>query len=99
MPYKVTLPPGEPTHKPVGVSPIPEKAVPAVPTGSGEPLSNPKARLWRLLDTWASMDESAWPEANVRALSEDIMDIFMEHSEAESWFRDWRTAHPEARLC
>jgi len=45
------------------------------------------------------MDEATWPEANVKAMYDDIMDIFTAHPEAESWFRTWRTAHPEARLC
>ncbi len=54
--------------------------------------------LWRLLDTWAGMDESAWLEANVKALYEDIMDIFGANPEAEVWFKEWREAHPEGRL-
>ena len=59
----------------------------------------PRDRLWRCLDTWASMDEPAWPEANVRALYEDIMDIFHDRPhEADGWFREWRAAHPAARL-
>ncbi len=60
--------------------------------------SGAEARLRSLLDTWASMDESAWPEANVKALHEEIMDIFRDHPEANSWFRAWRAAHPAARL-
>jgi hypothetical protein len=61
--------------------------------------ADPKARLWDLLDTWAGMDETTWPEANVKALYDDIMDIFGEYPEADGWFREWRAAHPEARLC
>ena len=57
----------------------------------------PQGRLWLLLDTWAGMDEAAWPEANIKALYEDLMDIFRDHPEAETWYREWRKAHPEAR--
>ena len=57
----------------------------------------PRERLTRYLDTWAGMDEVAWPEANVKALFDDIMDIFREYPEAEGWYRAWRAAHPEAR--
>ncbi len=59
---------------------------------------DPRERLTRYLDAWAAMDEAAWPEANVRALYEDIMDIFREYPEAETWFNEWRAAHQEARL-
>ena len=59
---------------------------------------DPKARLWFLLDLWASMHEAEWSEANVNALYEDIMDLFRDHEEADAWFREWREAHPEARL-
>jgi hypothetical protein len=37
-------------------------------------------------------------EANVKALNEDIMDIFAEHAEANAWFRAWRGLHLNARL-
>ncbi len=57
-----------------------------------------RAYLWRLMDTWGSMDESTWQEANVRALYEDIMDLFNAHPEAEAWYREWRATFPEARL-
>ncbi len=59
---------------------------------------DPRERLIEYLDAWASMDEAVWPEANARTLYEDIMDIFWKHPEADGWFRDWRAAHPEARL-
>ncbi len=59
----------------------------------------PRERLSRYLDTWATMDETTWTEANVKALYDDIMDIFRDHPrEADTWFRAWRLAHPEARL-
>jgi len=60
--------------------------------------SDPKERLFGYLDAWATMDEAAWPEANVKALYDDIMDIFQEHPEAEKWYREWRAAHPEVKL-
>jgi hypothetical protein len=44
------------------------------------------------------MDEFVWPEANVRALYEDIMDVFEEHPEANVWFREWRATNPKERL-
>ncbi len=99
MPYKVTLPPGEPALKPLGVSPIPEKGVPAVPTGSSGHPPDPKARLWSLLNTWASIDEAAWTQEAVDGLKDSILDVFHAHPEAGVWFAEWRQAHPEARLC
>jgi hypothetical protein len=71
-----------------------------------------KAHLWRLLDLWAGMDESqttesvmsgqpvpVWTEANIKALYEDILDLFSAFpKDADRWFREWRQAHPEARL-
>ncbi len=57
-----------------------------------------RAYLWRLMDTWGSMDESTWQEANVKALYEDILDLFKAHPQAEGWFKEWRQANPEARL-
>ena len=60
---------------------------------------DPHKRLTDYLDAWAGMDEAAWLEANVKALYDDIMDIFQEYPEAEAWYREWRAAHPEARLC
>lgn len=60
--------------------------------------ADPRERLTGYLDAWASMDESAWPEANVLALKEDIMDIFREYPEADAWYREWREKHPEGRL-
>ncbi len=58
----------------------------------------PRERLIVYLEAWACMNEAEWPKPNVRALYEDIMDIFWKHPEADGWFRDWRAAHPEARL-
>ncbi len=59
---------------------------------------DPRERLTGYLDACASMDDAAWPEANVKALYEDIMDIFRDHSEAEAWYREWRAGHLKARL-
>jgi hypothetical protein len=60
--------------------------------------SDPRERLSEYLNTWAGMDEFVWPEANVRALYEDIMDVFEEHPEANVWFREWRATNPKERL-
>lgn len=70
-----------------------------------------KAYLWRLLDLWTTMDESemstsvlsgqavaVWSEPNVKALHEDIMDVFAANREANTWFAEWRALHPEAKL-
>jgi len=59
---------------------------------------DPRDRLWALLEVWATLDETEWPEANVKALYEDIMDIFRDHREAEEWYRGWRAAHPQGKL-
>ncbi len=58
----------------------------------------PRERLTHYLDTWAHMDEAAWSEANVKALYDDIMDVFSAHPEANIWFNEWRKAHPEGRI-
>jgi hypothetical protein len=58
-----------------------------------------KARLSRLLDTWATMDETAWTQEAVDRLKNEILDTFSEHPrDADTWFREWRQAHPEAKL-
>ncbi|MBI4537174.1 MAG: hypothetical protein HY712_04365 [candidate division NC10 bacterium] len=85
---------------------LPWEAIEAV--ASPDPLAEllngvrhltPRERLTRHLDAWTGMDEAAWSEANVKALHEDIMDIFRDHPrEADGWFREWRRAHPGARL-
>ncbi len=59
---------------------------------------DPRERLTGYLDTWAGMDEATWTEASVKALFDDIMDVFRDHPEADGWFREWRAVHPEARL-
>jgi hypothetical protein len=45
------------------------------------------------------MNGTAWFQEAVDRLKNDIMDIFDGHPEAEVWFKEWRKAHPEARLC
>lgn len=80
---------------PVALADPPRRATYDLPCHGSE---DPRARLWSLLDTWGSMNEDAWPEANVKALYDDIMDVFRDHLEADAWFREWRAAHPEARL-
>lgn len=59
----------------------------------------PAVRLARLLDTWSTMDESAWTDASVQALYGDIMDVFKAHPrEANGWYRTWRKKYSAARL-
>jgi hypothetical protein len=60
--------------------------------------ATPRTRLVRCLDLWATMDEATWSEPNVKALLDDIMDLFREYPEADGWFAEWRAAHPAARL-
>jgi hypothetical protein len=60
---------------------------------------DPETRLSSLLTTWFSMNGTAWFQEAVDRLKNDIMDIFDGHPEAEVWFKEWRKAHPEARLC
>ncbi len=59
---------------------------------------DPRERLTAYLNAWANMDEATWPEPNVKALYEDIMDVLRDHPQSETWFREWRKAHPEERL-
>ncbi len=107
MPYRVKLPPSSPSslprEKPYTGSPYPKKPVKPVTAvtdtgGVTVPPVEPKARLWILLDAWAGMDEATCSEANVKALHDDILDLFSSHPEADRWFREWRAAHPEASL-
>ncbi len=59
----------------------------------------PRAYLSRLLNNWADMDETTWPEANIKALYDDIMDIFSAFpKDADRWFREWRERHPGAKV-
>ena len=61
-------------------------------------LTTARMRLFSYLDLWAEMNGQAWIEANVRALHDDLMDVFEEHpGEADCWLREWRTQHPEVR--
>ena len=83
--------------RPVATVADPPRATPRPDPAPWELLAHPadpRERLTAYLDAWAGMDEAAWPEANVKALYEDIMDIFRDHPEAEGWYRDWRAAHP-----
>jgi hypothetical protein len=96
---------------PVAMADPPAPATCDLPCRTSDPLADvlpptptvyppgPRGRLWGLLDTWTSMDEAAWPEANVKAVFDDIMDIFRDHPEADAWYREWRGKNPEARLC
>ncbi len=89
-----------PGGRPAGLALADPPAIGADPLARLDPLpSDPKARLWRLLDIRAGQDDATETEANVKAVHEDIMDLFREHSrEAAGWFSAWRTAHPAARL-
>ncbi len=78
----------------------PPKATPQLCSAPWDLLthpSEPRERLTEYMDAWANMDESAWPEANVRALYEDIMDLFKAHHQAETWYQEWKQDHSEAR--
>jgi hypothetical protein len=94
-----------PVARPGALSGPPAAAPVAIPGPDPAPWellvhpADPRERLILYLDTWAGMDEATWPEANVKALYEDLLELFGDHPEAEGWYRDWRTAHPEARLC
>ena len=57
----------------------------------------PKAQLWSLLDTLASMDETVWTQEAVDRLKDEILDVFDAYPEADGWYRAWRVARPEAR--
>ncbi len=57
-----------------------------------------KGQLWALLDRWAGIDEATWPQQVVDRLKGEILTLFRNHPEADGWFREWRVAHPEARL-
>ncbi len=58
----------------------------------------PQAKLWVLLDRWTCMNEVNWSPEAVDRLKDEILDLFASHPEADAWFREWRAAHPEARL-
>jgi hypothetical protein len=60
---------------------------------------DPKDRLRHLLDTWASVVDAPIPQEAVDRLKNEIMNIFHAYPEAESWFKEWRARHPDARLC
>jgi hypothetical protein len=59
---------------------------------------DPRTRLWRLLDLRAAQDDATETAANVKALFDDILDVFRDHPEANRWFHEWRAAHPGAKL-
>jgi hypothetical protein len=71
-------------------------AVTASPASSEAGLQ--RARLWALLDRWTTLPEDAWTRAAVDQLRDEILDVFTSQPEADAWFREWRAAHPEARL-
>lgn len=58
-----------------------------------------RERLTGYLDAWAGMDEAAWHPEAVDRLKDEILDVFQEHpGEADTWFKEWRKAHPGAKL-
>lgn len=60
---------------------------------------DPGGALWWHLDTWAGMNEAEWSREEVNALYNAILAFWTDYpSEAESWWREWRAAHPGARL-
>jgi hypothetical protein len=83
------------SHRPLDSSP---QATGPAPWDLLTQPAEPRDRLTLYLNAWAGMDEAAWPEANVRALYDDIMDIFRDHPEADAWFAEWRAGQPEARI-
>ena len=58
-----------------------------------------RAMLHTLLDVWGGLSGGCWTPAEVRVLYEQIITFWSEWPAAESWWEEWRAAHPEARLC
>ena len=106
MPYSVKLPPGSPAPSPgahpEGGSPSPKEPVTPVTAGTGrDRLTVPpvaRTALWRLLDRWARLETAAGSEANVKALSDAILDVFAAYPEAGLWYQAWRRQNPDAKL-
>jgi len=67
-------------------------------TAQAAPRPDPKARLWDLLDIWTQMDEDQWTQEAVDGLKDEILDVFKMYPEADAWYREWRQAHPAAKL-
>ncbi len=80
-----------------GADPAPaagRRLVPLVDPG------DPRAALWWHLDTWAGMNGAEWTAEEVTALYNAILGFWTDYPDAaEAWWREWRAAHPEARLC
>ena len=68
-------------------------------TGPRSTPEEARAILSLLLDTWTSLEETRWTEAEVAALKNQILDFWTVWGDrAETWFKAWRAARPEARL-
>ncbi len=60
---------------------------------------DPRARLHALLDRWAAIDEAEWAQEAIDILKDRILDFWGRHpADADQWWREWRAAHPHARL-
>ncbi len=59
---------------------------------------SPDDLLAGYLDRWVGMTESEWQEATVKALFDEINGIFRENADAETSYRAWSQANPQARL-
>jgi len=84
-------------------TPAPKPAEPAPAMGPRPvPLvdpGDPRAALWWYLDTWAGMNEDEWAQDAVTALYNAVIGFWTDYPDvAEGWWRDWRAAHPGARL-
>ncbi len=88
--------PAEPAADPKPAEPSP--ATGPRPVALVDP-GNPRAALHWHLDTWAEMKEAEWTRDQVGALYNAILAFWTDYpGKAEGWWREWRAAHPEARL-
>jgi len=63
-------------------------------------LDDARTFLHGLLSMWSELDEATWGAAEVGALKDYIVSFWTAYPDlAEAWFREWRKAHPAARLC
>jgi hypothetical protein len=58
-----------------------------------------KTNLFRLLDSWAEMEEEKWTTDQVETLRGNIQKIFFTQTEAGAWFRIWRAQNPGVEMC
>ena len=97
-PAEPAAPPGPtPAPEPKPAAPAPATGRPPVPIVDA---GNPRAALHWHLDTWARMNEAEWTREEVNALYNAILAFWTDYPDAaKGWWREWRAAHPEARLC